>query len=217
MSGYAHILCGREVEVVAHRAGNSVDAARRAQPQADMLEMDVHVLGTRVELRHAKVLRPSNRLWEPWYLLPKDAHGTAIEAVLSALAPHTPLMVDLKCFTRRSARRVREALRDGQPIIVSSRRWWTLDMFRDRPATRLLRSCGSPTQLYLARRLPGLGGNVGVSVHERLLTGSLVRSLRAETDLVFTWGATTSERCRELVEFGVTGLILDDLGLIDIL
>ena len=98
------------MDVVAHRAGNTVDAAQEALGKVDMIELDVHVLRGRVEVRHEKVLHPTRRLWEKWYLLPRGARGVPIEDVLGVVERTTPLMIDLKCFTRRSALRVREAI-----------------------------------------------------------------------------------------------------------
>ena len=60
------------MRVVAHRAGNDLDRARAAAAAGLVVEVDVHVFHNRLEVRHEKVLRPSGRLWEPWYLLPRD-------------------------------------------------------------------------------------------------------------------------------------------------
>ncbi len=53
------------VELVAHRAGNTAATARLSLGKVDMIELDVHVLRGRVEVRHAKVLRPTRRLFDP--------------------------------------------------------------------------------------------------------------------------------------------------------
>ena len=173
--------------------------------------MDVHVLRGRVEVRHEKVLRPTARLWERWYLLPKESRGVPIEEILSVLVPGTHLMLDLKCFTRRAARRIREAIPPGHPLTVSSRSWWVLGTFRTRPGARALRSCGNRFQVILVRLVPGLGERVGVAAHERLLDDRTSRTLTVETLLLFSWGVNTRERAEELVAAGVRGLIVDDL------
>jgi hypothetical protein len=199
-----------QVEVVAHRAGNRVETTREALGKVDMIELDVHVLRGRVELRHEKVLHPTQRLWERWYLLPRGAAGEPIEHVLAEVEPDTPLMIDLKCFTRRSARRVRAALPEDRPVIVSTRNWRVLAEFADRPDTRLLRSCGSRWQLWWALNRSTFGPERGVCVHESRLEPGVIEAMQQRTELIFSWGATSKERCIELRDAGLTGIILDD-------
>ncbi len=202
----------RPVELVAHRAGNTVAGARQAKEVVDLVELDVHVFRGLVEVRHEKVLRPTSRLWEKWYLLPRGTRGVPIEEILEAVGPQTRLLVDLKCWTRRAARRIKRSLPAPQPVTVASRSWWVLGEFSDRPSVRMLRSCGNRLQLWLVRRVPGLGDRVGVVIHERLLDATTVRALTVRTSLVFCWGVTEPERGRDLVEAGVSGLIVDDLS-----
>lgn len=197
--------------LVAHRAGNHPESARAALGRADVIELDVHVFRGRVVVRHAKVLRPTARLWERWYLLPTDTVVPTIDEVLASVDPDTPLMLDLKCTTRWAARRIRREVPGDRQLIVSSRSWWVLGVFAGRPGTTLLRSCGNPLQLRLAPLLPGLGERIGLVVHERLLTRSVIADLSRHTPHRFTWAVTTPERAGALVEAGVTGLIVDDL------
>lgn len=198
------------MEFVAHRAGNTPEAAVDALGAVDMIELDVHVLRSRVELRHAKVLRPTRRLWERWYLLPPTATGVPIESVLAVVPPTTPLMIDLKCFTRRAARRILRSLPAETPIVASTRSWWILPVFRTRPNTRVLRSCGTRWQLWWALNRSRFDGRSGVCVHERRLTAPVVEALQTRTPLIFSWGATTAARVRELDQLGLTGVIVDD-------
>lgn len=200
------------VRIVAHRAGNHPDSARRALGRADLIELDAHVLRGRVEVRHAKVLWPTSRLWEKWRLLPKGARGLPIEEILEVVGTDTHLMLDLKCFTGRAARRIREAIPAEQPLTVSCRSWWALSAFRHRPETRFLLSCGNRYQLLMVGLVPGLGDRVGVAAHERLLDESAIRTITAKTSLLFSWGVTTTGRAEELVEAGVRGLIVDDFS-----
>lgn len=205
---------GQGVEFVAHRAGNTVDTVRSALGNVDIIELDAHVLGGRVEVRHAKVLRPTRRLWEKWYLLPADASGVRIQDILAELVPSTPLMIDLKCFTRRSARQIMGTLPTETPVIASARTWWVLQPFRSRPNTRVLHSCGARWQLWWALHWSRFRANAGVCVHERMLTTAVVDALHVRTPLVFCWGATTAERVSDLRAMGVSGIIVDDLALV---
>lgn len=198
--------------IVAHRAGNRPDTAAMEAGRADYIELDLHVFRGRVEVRHEKVLRPTARLWDKWFLLPPGVEVPVIEEILAAVAPDTPLMLDLKCFTRTAARRIRAAVPGTHPLIVSSRAWWVLPVFADRADTSLLRSCGNRLQLWLVDRLPGLGPSVGAGVHERRLDDAQLARLRTKTGLLFSWGVKSRARGDQLVLAGVTGLIVDDVN-----
>ena len=199
--------------VVAHRAGNRPETVAPALERADMVELDAHVFRGRVEVRHAKVLRPTSRLWEKWYLLPENTTVPSLKTILDSIPPEVPIMVDLKCFTPRAGRRIRREVPEDRNLIVSCRSWWVLPVFRDRRGTVMLRSCRSRLQLRLVTRIPGLGDRVGVVAHQEVLDPDNIRALRGRTPNVFTWAVESIERGRELVEWGVTGLIVDDLGL----
>ena len=201
------------VEVVAHRAGNTPDDATRALGEVDMIELDVHVLHGRVEVRHAKVLRPTSRLWEKWYLLPKGAAGVPIEEVLAVLPDELPLMIDLKCFTTWAARRIERSLPAATPVVASTRNWWVLRAFRHRTNVRMLRSCGTKWQLWWALNVTRFGPQQGMCVHEHRLTPNVLARIRQRTPLLFSWGATSTERCDQLEAAGITGVILDDYAL----
>jgi glycerophosphoryl diester phosphodiesterase len=199
--------------IIAHRAGNSQETAKRALNRSDMIELDVHVFRRRVEVRHEKVLWPTHRLWERWRFLERGTSSPPLSDVLKAIKPDTPLQLDLKCFIRSSARRIRASVPSTHPAAVSSRSWWVLSEFRDRAATTMLRSCRNRWQLRLAVLIPGLGYNVGVVAHEQILDRTTSETVRSKTPLLFSWGVGTPERGRELAELGVTGLIVDDLDL----
>ncbi len=199
--------------IIAHRAGNDPSAVEAALRVADVIECDVHLHRGRVEVRHEKVIRPTSRLWERWYLLPAGTSVSSIDEILAAVPPTVPLMLDLKCFTRRAARRIRRAVPEDRPLLVSSRSWWVLPVFGDRPGALMLRSCGNRLQLRAVTMVPGLGDRVGVVVHNRLLDASAIGVIRAKTPQLFSWAVETIERGRQLAADGVTGLIVDDLGL----
>ena len=194
---------------VAHRAGNSAAAAILAAG-LDMIELDAHVFRGHVELRHAKVLRPSRRLWEQWYLLPRGARGVPIAEVLDTLEPEQPLLVDLKCFTRRAARRILAEISEDRPILVACRSWWVLRVASERPNAAMLRSCANRLQVRLASLVPGLGERTGVTVRAHLLDADTVAEFRARTPLVYTWGFTSGPEAQALAALGVTGLITDN-------
>lgn len=201
------------VVIVAHRAGNDPSAVDAALRRADVIECDVHVHRGRVEVRHEKVIRPTSRLWERWYLLPAGTRVPSIDDILAVVPPDVPLLLDLKCFTRRAARRIRRSVPDDRPILVSCRSWWVLSAFRTRPGTLMLRSCGNRLQLRAVTMVPGLGDRIGVVAHNRLLDAQTIGVVRDRTPQLFTWAVDNVERGRWLAAEGVAGFIVDDLDM----
>lgn len=200
------------VRIVAHRAGNDPTTARAAQALADVIELDAHVHRGRVELRHAKLLRPTNRLWEQWYLLPADARGAPIETVLQALDPDTPLLVDLKCFTRRAARQIASAIPVTHPVLASTRSWWILPAVADRPGWTAMRSCGSRLQVWLAAHTDR-HHRYGAAVRANRLPPRRMQAFVARRGRVYVWGVASVDHGTQLRRWGVEGLIVDDLSL----
>ena len=210
----ASSVLGGSPVLVAHRAGNHPERFAKAMAKADAIELDVHIFRSRIEVRHEKVLWPTARLWERWFLLPADTEVPRLGDILRQLDEHDPealLLVDLKLFTTRAARRIRRALPEDRPIIVAARPWWVLRAFNDRPNTVALRSCNNKLQLWLVSRIPGLGHRTGAVVHERLLTSEAMERLVSKTPIVFSWAIPTVERGQELLNLGLKGLIVDDL------
>lgn len=197
--------------VIAHRAGNSAEGIRRATGVADVAEADVHLFRGRLEVRHAKVLGPSSRLWERWYLLPRDAARPDLEEVLAAVDGGIALMLDLKGPDPRLPDRVLRAARGLLPepgIVVAGRVWPLIDRLRGTPGVRTL---------HTVRRRPGLtallrrpAGSVdGVSIHREMLTRGVVEELRARVPEVWTWPVDDPVDARTLGAWGVTGFISD--------
>jgi glycerophosphoryl diester phosphodiesterase len=205
-----------DVQVVAHRAGNSTRTTLEAREHpVDLIEADVHVYRGRAEVRHAKVVKPTRRMWDGRRLCPPSTSGVPLVDIVAAAGADATLMIDLKCFTLRAASQIRAHFPDQQRIVVTTRNWWVLRAFQSRPKTRLVRSCGNRAQLWCALRIGWPGPSTGFAVHERRLNAKVVSDLASKSDVVFAWGATTTARCHELVDIGVTGLILDDLQILE--
>ncbi len=201
----------RRPTIVAHRAGNTPASARAALDHADAVEIDLHLFRRRLEVRHAKALWPMSRLWERWYFLPADTEVSTLEQIVEAVEPDTHLCLDLKLFTAGPAGRIRATVGEARPLTVSSRNWWVLRPFRDRPGAELLRSCSGRRQLAVALRLPGLGARRGIVAHQRLLDAETVKRILEVTPLLYSWGVESPERAGELINLGVSGVIVDDL------
>ena len=177
--------------LAAHRAGNDPARLARARPVADLCELDVH-LGRRgrLEVRHAKRLWPTARLWERWYLLAPRTPVPDVATIVGAAAG-SALWFDLKGVSPRLARRVAPFVGPGD--VVSSKSWWLLRPFRDRPGVRTFRSAGNRLELSLALHLPSRLRPDGMVVNQRLLDTRVLSRLRRRGAVV-TWGITDPSR-----------------------
>jgi glycerophosphoryl diester phosphodiesterase len=116
-------------------------------------------------------------------------------------------MLDLKGRDRRLSRQLAQTLDDAgadRRVTVCARHRSLLEPLRDRADVRLVQSVGSRAQL---RRLLRRRQLDGVSIHRRLLDPSVVRDLKALSPLLMSWPIETPEEARELVRWGVDGLI----------
>lgn len=202
------------MEFIAHRAGNDIGRLRAAAPVADVIEVDVH-LGERgrVEVRHAKKLVFTRRLWERWYLLPEDVEVPELVEIVSAADSDTHFWLDLKGFTPRLSRRVRAVVGERRPLTVSTKPWWLLAPFASDEGVRTIRSAGNRFELALLLWLPSRLQTDGSVVHYRLLSDTVFKRL-AKKGLVFCWAATEEAHVDRLLALGATGVILDDLRLV---
>ena len=202
------------MEFIAHRAGNSTDALRAAEPIVDIVEVDIH-LGrrSRVEARHAKKLWLTGRFWEKWYLEPRDMEIPALVEILDAADPATHLWLDLKGFTPRLSRRVHDIVGERRPLTVSAKPWWLLQAFSRVPGIQTIRSAGNRFELALVFLLPSRLKTDGTVVHCFLLTDRVLKRL-LQRGPVYTWAVEDIDSIERLSRGGVAGVILDDLRLV---
>lgn len=204
------------MELIAHRAGNRPDAVASAV-HADVVELDVHLRGDRLEVRHAKRLWATSRLWDRWYVLARDAPRWTLAEALASAGDERHVMLDLKGVSPRLTRAVRREIGARRPVTVSTKSWWLLAGFSRSDGVRTLRSAGNRFELAVLLLLPSSVRPDGVVVHQRLLDATTVRRLRRRAALVWSWGAGDRATVDRLVAVGVDGLILDDLELIRVL
>ena len=199
--------------VVAHRAGNDLGMLRRAEALAPRLvEADLHLRRGRIEVRHLKTMGPLPLLWDRWRLAPGWTPRLQLAALLTAAAPGTELMLDLKGRDVRLSRRVAAALAAApRPprVTVCSRNWALLEPLAGVERVRLVHSLGSRRQLRALRRRFTGRRLAGVSIHRDLLDAETVADLLTRAELVMTWPVASAEEARALAGWGVNGVITE--------
>lgn len=200
--------------VIAHRAGNSPEQIKATQYLVDAVELDIHRgRNGRIEVRHAKTLWPTRRLWDRWYLLPAATPVPTLDHVLDSVADETGLWFDLKGVRENVSTRIIDLAAEGcRPIMVSSKSWWLLDGITGHDNIRTFRSVGNRFELMMLRWMPTKARVDGTVIHRRFLTPSIIERLRSRGP-IFAWGATDRASVEWLEEQGIAGVILDDLGL----
>jgi glycerophosphoryl diester phosphodiesterase len=153
-------------------------------------------------------------LWDRWTLAPPWAPRLRLERLLATTGPHTELMLDLKGRDRRLPALVAAALGEHAPdaaVTVCARHWPLLALV---PGVPGVPSVGARRQLErLRRRFDGRRLH-GISIHRKLLDARTVADLRRRADVVMTWPVQTREDVRELVGWGVQGLITESPELV---
>jgi glycerophosphoryl diester phosphodiesterase len=210
--------CGTGPFVIAHRAGNDLDRLQWALRHGiAVVEADLHLYAGRIEVRHLKTLGPVPVLWDRWTLAPPWTARLRLDRVLAAMRPGAELMLDLKGHDPRLPALVAAALGEhatGAPVTVCARHWPLLDLLPAVPAVRPVHSVGTRRQLEgLRRRFVGRRLH-GVSIHRKLLDARTVDDLRRRADVVMTWPVKTRADVRELVGWGVQGLITESPELV---
>jgi glycerophosphoryl diester phosphodiesterase len=203
--------------LIAHRAGNDLDALRAAAalPEVDMVETDVHLFRNRLEIRHMKTIGPINILWDrkPWRVANPFAPRLLLEQVLEALGNRAEIMLDLKGRQPGLPAALADAVErvaGGRPYTVCSRTWSYLQHFQERTGARVVYSAGSPRQL--AGVMDRTSEVHGISIDHELLDRATVERLRERTPVVMTWTVNDPARVEELVSWGVNGIITDVPG-----
>jgi glycerophosphoryl diester phosphodiesterase len=208
-------LCASRSEaqpfLVAHRAGNDIrNVSSTPLPAGWLAEADLRIRRGRVEVRHLKAAGPLPLLWDRWRIAPAWRHRLPLRELLAVTTPQLELVLDLKGRRRLLAELVRAEISEAaaRPLTICARDWRLLELFHDLPVRRIA-SVGTASQLAWLLARGGSTSADGVSIHERLLDASVVAALRERVGPVLTWPVNRPERARELLRYGVTGLITD--------
>ena len=204
---------------VAHRAGNNAADLRAAlDAGVDLVEADIHLYRSALEVRHRKAIGP-HLFWERWWevnlrrnlVLPEFAD------LLAATGDRHRLMLDLKGPSLAVAPQVATELRRTAPdlaVTVCTKQWRMFDAFDASPSVRRVYSASDPLQLHRLRARLRAHRVAGVSIRRQLLTPAVVRELRQATDLVMVWPVDTEAALDHARRLGATGVISKNLPML---
>lgn len=207
----------RDFYAIAHRAGNNLqDLERALAAGVDAIECDMWHYHGKLALRHERKVPALPLLYDRWHL--RWAWGVLkLRELLQTVNFRTELFLDIKSGTPRAADAVLELYNDNEAMmprtLVSSRQWRLLDRVAEAGTEmQMFYSVGSAKGVVaLLRRAEREPRPAGTSIRHTLLTPGVVEALQAAGLCVYAWTVNSRKRADELREWGVDGLIADDL------
>lgn len=220
---------GRPLLTVARRAANDTATLSAALAAGiDFVEADVRYFRGVPEVRDTKTVG-RRLLWEPELVRRRDSTILTLADLMKPLGSEQHrLMVDLKGLRPGLAPAVAAVLAEhapDAPVVITTPHWWMFKAFADAPSIRMLLSAGSWPMVERLRALLSKGQQAwpnqrpvyGCSVHRTLLTPAIVTELRQHVEQVITWPVDTPAQLTHATELGVTGVISQDLSLLETL
>ena len=199
---------------IAHRGGNALKRLVEAErANVDVVELDLWLHRGRLDVRHARSTGALPLLRDGWSLRPGRAGRLQLANILDSAQAGTRLMLDLKgsdADLPRVAMNLMAERRPGEPYLVSSKVWDLLAPFRSLPHVLAVYSCGSLKALAEALDIARRDGLPALGAHRRHFSPQGVAELREHVPECFAWGVDDRHRARELIEWGVTGVISDN-------
>jgi len=177
----------------------------------DMVEVDVHLFWSRLEVRHAKSVGPLPLLFdrgEPWRWKPVYPE---LHEVVSTIGPTGVLHIDLKGWRPLLAKRVATVAAGQDRYVVSARCWWLLRPFTSMDHVQTMHSIGSPWQLRWFHRRYRDRAVDAVGVNASMADAATVTALRERARTVYSWNVTSVEQALALHAIGVDVVIVDSL------
>jgi glycerophosphoryl diester phosphodiesterase len=203
---------------IAHRAGNSIELARKAAyAGVDIVEADLWLYDGRLEVRHSKTIGPLPLRWDRWWIRLFPPQCLDLETLLCELDPGTTVMLDLKGRNPELPGKLLEVcrrIRPGRQILVCSQTWPMLEQLRHEPDVAVIYSIGNRRQLARSWTMLEREGYEAVSIHRDLLTPESTRQLFARVPAIITWPINDHVRLERVRSLGVTGIISDSLELL---
>lgn len=206
---------------IAHRAGNTRRALRAALAAAvDWFEVDVWWHYGRVVARHDPALWRLPLTYGRWHVAPGTLRPITLDELIDAVAG-TPvrLLLDLKGEDPRLPGALVDTLRRRGVVAgaaLCGQEWGPLDAARAlEPRMQVFFSLGREDHLsaYL-RRLEDGSAPPLVSIRHTMLSPERVADLHRRGVTAVSWTVNDPDRARELVAWGVDGVISDSLPLL---
>jgi glycerophosphoryl diester phosphodiesterase len=209
----------RPYVAIAHRAGNNLHQLDLAlDAHVDAIECDFWHARGRLVLRHERKLPGIPVLFDKWFV--RWAWGViSLRRLLREINFRAELFLDIKSASPRAADAVLELYRDHDAMMphtdVSSNQWKLLDRLGAAGTDmRMFYSVGNEEAVdALFRRTARDHPPAGTSIRHTLLTAALVDRLHASGLKVYAWTVNNDGRARELLSWGVDGIISDDTGI----
>jgi len=206
---------------IAHRAGNNLHHLEEAlEAGVDAIECDFWHARGRLVLRHERKLPGIPVLYDKWFI--RWAWGVvSLRRLLREINFRTELFLDIKSSTPRAADAVLSLYHDNDAMMprtaVSSRQWKLLDrLAAARTDLRIYNSVGRASAIdALLRRMERDHPPAGTSIRHTLLSPAVVRRLHGVGLEIYAWTVNNHDRARELLSWGVDGIISDDTGIFE--
>lgn len=203
---------------IAHRGGNSLEAAREAIAiGADMLETDIWPFRGRLEVRHVKTIGPLPIYWEKWYVDSVGGRQMRLRELLEGVPACVRLFLDLKGKNPNLGKRVLQEIAELQAereIIMCGRTWSQLDPIEALPNVHVFYSVGEAPELAKVWSRLEKQRSPAVSIHHGLLTDDTIARLHALGTTIVAWTVNDPAIAKALWERGVDGFTSDNAGML---
>ena len=179
-----------------------------------MIEADLRWQDGRLVARHARRLPLLPFLWDRWYVRLDRGEAFTLEELLERTRGRALLLIDVKSLDCRFTPTLISVLREReatQEVQICSVYWDVLERLRQaEPGLCLHRTVNTQRRLdALQSLLDSDALDSGVAIHRSLLSRDLAARLAARPIPVLVWPVNDLETARELISWGVTGLISD--------
>ena len=217
MPGAGSVKRRRDFYSIAHRAGNNLTQTEVAlNAGVDAIECDFWHDRGRLALRHERKLPGLPILYDKWFI--RWTWGElSLRRLLREVNRRADLFLDIKSASPRAADAVLELHRDHEALmpktLVCSKEWSVLDRIaRGGTDMETFYSIGRYGNVeHLLERAKEPRPPVGTSIRHTRLSRELVERFHDARMKVFAWTVNNHERAAELVDWGVDGIISDDL------
>lgn len=209
-------LPSRRPLMIAHRAGNDLEAAKvAASLGADLIEADVWRSNGRLVLRHSMGI---GKFQLPDDFLDSLSDVIVLEDLLDILPSTTGLFLDLKGHDLELPEQLIstiEARSPGRQIIVCGRTWAQIDSVVNDPNVVAFYSVANANELANVWTKLAQMDYPAISIHVYYLQPALIQELKEVNATIFTWPIETLAMARRYSQLEVDGLISDNLELIN--